>query len=35
VDGRTLTDGRGPMADRLQQLYRERVEREVAEQQRP
>ena len=35
VDGRKLTEGRGPMAERLQQLYRERVERDVAEQQRP
>ena len=35
VDGRKLTEGRGPMAQRLQQLYRERVERDVAEQQRP
>ena len=35
VDGRRLTDGRGPMAERLQQLYRERVERDVADQQRP
>ena len=35
VDGRKLTEGRGPMAQRLQQLYRERVERDAAEQQRP
>ena len=35
VDGRKLTEGRGPMAERLQQLYRERVERDVAEQKRP
>jgi branched-chain amino acid aminotransferase len=34
VDGRTL-DCRGPMVERLQQLYRERVERDVAEQKRP
>ena len=32
IDGRKLTDGRGPMVERLQQLYRERVERDVAEQ---
>jgi branched-chain amino acid aminotransferase len=35
VDGRKLTDGRGPVVERLQQLYRERVERDVAEQTRP
>lgn len=35
VDGRKLTDGRGPMVERLQQLYRERVERDVAGQKRP
>jgi len=35
VDGRKLTDGRGPMVERLQQLYAERVERDVAEQRRP
>jgi branched-chain amino acid aminotransferase len=34
VDGRQL-NCRGPMVERLQQLYRERVERDVAEQQRP
>jgi len=34
VDGRELTC-RGPMVERLQQLYRERVERDAAEQQRP
>ena len=34
VDGRTL-QCRGPMVERLQQLYAERVERDVAEQQRP
>ena len=34
VDGRKLTC-RGPMVDRLQKLYAERVERDVAEQQRP
>jgi branched-chain amino acid aminotransferase len=35
VDGRKLTDGRGPMVERLQKLYAERVERDVAEQKRP
>jgi branched-chain amino acid aminotransferase len=34
VDGRALTC-RGPMVERLQQLYAARVDREVAEQQRP
>ena len=34
VDGRHLTC-RGPMVERLQQLYVERVERDIAEQQRP
>jgi branched-chain amino acid aminotransferase len=34
VDGRAL-ECRGPMVERLQQLYRERVEREVTEQPRP
>jgi branched-chain amino acid aminotransferase len=35
IDGRRLTEGRGPMVERMQQLYRERVEREVADQARP
>jgi branched-chain amino acid aminotransferase len=36
VDGRVLNDGeRGPMVERLQQLYRELVAREVAAQGRP
>jgi branched-chain amino acid aminotransferase len=35
VDGRKLTDGRGPMVERLQDLYAERIERDVAEQKRP
>jgi branched-chain amino acid aminotransferase len=35
VDGRKLTDGRGPTVERLQRLYLERVERDVAEQVRP
>jgi branched-chain amino acid aminotransferase len=34
IDGRKLTC-RGPMVERLQQLYRARVERDVKEQQRP
>ena len=34
VDGRTLTC-RGPMVERLQQLYAERVEQDVSEQPRP
>ena len=35
IDGRKLTDGRGPMVERLQQLYRARVEAEVAGAKRP
>jgi branched-chain amino acid aminotransferase len=35
VDGRKLTDGRGPIVERLQRLYLERVERDVAGQRRP
>ncbi len=35
VDGRHLTDGRGPMVERLQQLYRARIEEDVAQAQRP
>ncbi len=34
IDGRTLTC-RGPMVERLQQLYDERVDRDLKEQQRP
>lgn len=34
VDGRKL-ECRGPMVDRLQRLYAERIERDVAEQERP
>ncbi|MFT6008992.1 MAG: branched-chain amino acid aminotransferase [Parasphingorhabdus sp.] len=30
VDGRILTEGRGPMVERLQGLYRELIERDVA-----
>ena len=32
VDGRKLTDGRGPMVERLQALYARRVERDLKEQ---
>jgi branched-chain amino acid aminotransferase len=35
VDGRHLTEGRGPMVARLQALYRARIETDVAAQQRP
>jgi branched-chain amino acid aminotransferase len=35
IDGRKLTDGRGPMVERLQQLYRGRIGEEVAEADRP
>ncbi len=35
VDGRRLTDGRGPMVERLQKLYADRMKRDVAEQKRP
>jgi branched-chain amino acid aminotransferase len=35
VDGRKLTDGRGPMVERLQRLYAERVDKDIAEQRRP
>jgi branched-chain amino acid aminotransferase len=35
IDGRKLTDGRGPMVERLQKLYAERMKRDVAEQKRP
>jgi branched-chain amino acid aminotransferase len=35
VDGRKLTDGRGPMVEQLQELYAERMKRDVAEQRRP
>lgn len=35
VDGRRLTGGRGPMVERLQGLYRARLEADVAAQQRP
>jgi branched-chain amino acid aminotransferase len=35
IDGRKLTDGRGPMVERLQQLYRGRIGEEVAQADRP
>jgi branched-chain amino acid aminotransferase len=35
IDGRPITDGRGPMVERLQRLYRQRIEADVAEQARP
>ncbi|MEO8176289.1 MAG: aminotransferase class IV [Sphingomicrobium sp.] len=35
VDGRQLTDGRGPMVERLQRLYRQRIEEDVASASRP
>jgi branched-chain amino acid aminotransferase len=35
VDGRHLTDGRGPMVERLQGLYRARIEADVARAERP
>jgi len=35
IDGRHITDGRGPMVERLQQLYRARIEADVAGQARP
>jgi len=35
IDGRPITDGRGPMVERLQKLYRARIEADVAGQARP
>ena len=35
VDGRRLTDGRGPMVERLQQLYRARIAEDIASAERP
>ncbi len=35
IDGRVLTQGRGPMVARLQRLYRTLIERDVAERLRP
>ena len=30
IDGRAITDGRGPMVERLQDLYQARIEADVA-----
>jgi branched-chain amino acid aminotransferase len=35
IDGRHMTDGRGPMVERLQGLYRARIEEDVAAAKRP
>jgi branched-chain amino acid aminotransferase len=35
IDGRHMTDGRGPMVERLQALYRQRIEADVARAERP
>lgn len=35
IDGRTLTDGRGPMVERLQGLYRALIEADIAARGRP
>jgi branched-chain amino acid aminotransferase len=35
IDGRHITDGRGPMVERLQGLYRGRIEEDVARARRP
>lgn len=35
IDGRHMTDGRGPMVERLQGLYRKRIEADVTNQARP
>ena len=35
VDGRSISDGRGPMVERLQRLYDEKVEADIAGQRRP
>ena len=35
IDGRPITDGRGPMVERLQGLYKARLEADVAGQVRP
>ncbi|HEV2745771.1 MAG TPA: aminotransferase class IV [Allosphingosinicella sp.] len=35
IDGRAMTDGRGPMVERLQRLYQARVEADVARAKRP
>ena len=35
IDGRVLTEGRGPMVERLQTLYRAHIERDIAARGRP
>ena len=35
IDGRRLTEGRGPMVERLQGLYKQLIERDIAERGRP
>jgi branched-chain amino acid aminotransferase len=35
IDGRVLSQGRGPMVERLQTLYRSLIERDVAGRSRP
>lgn len=35
IDGRHVSDGRGPMVERLQALYKARIEADVAHQERP
>jgi len=35
IDGRTLTDGRGSMVERLQRLYRALIEADIAARGRP
>jgi branched-chain amino acid aminotransferase len=35
IDGRHMTDGRGPMVERLQALYRQRIDSDVAKAARP
>ncbi len=35
IDGRHISDARGPMVERLQQLYKARIEADVARQERP
>ncbi len=35
IDGRVLTEGRGPMVERLQELYKALIERDIAGRDRP
>jgi len=35
IDGRAISDGRGPMVARLQELYKARVDADVAKAERP